>query len=624
MGDFVGVSGQNLRALANKLNDLAGVLAKEGPLIKSLMEAYSSQLDYAVFARNCTQNGEDSLTLGKRADRALTMDNEPHFGTPAGQAFQIPGWGIVHPPGTNGPFLGEWASGSYTLMPFDDSDQAQENEGMQDATALVGALKNPADPHSKQIFTEVALSVADHQNDHAYMQAYLNASGCSFPVPYSPAAANAALLHAAEAANNTDLFNQAKAALQSNLNDSAYVTAFAQATPISVTSFQGLPAVAANTLNRAQLGGLVDLKTASPAEQALWDDLTSKDNSLNRSDMYLLGFDGIGDGHAAVSYGNPDTAPNTAVYVPGTGSSLTGAGHDLGRSIGMYKLAEEQAPGQSASVYWLGYNAPQWNVPGPASQSFADAGGQQLAAFVNSLNADHVGADHVTVIGHSYGSTVVGDAFAHFGMKAGDAVFVGSPGTTVQTAGQLNVDPSHVWAGKAKFDPIPEISADVNPDHWFDDHSLRFGNDPTSTAFGGQTFDSGDGSSVATAHSGYWDDGSPSLANMTDIVLGKYQDVTQMPTDQQIGVLPSPNPIVTAGSLLQNGGHLLGDWGAPIEHAGDGIHAFGTATSNVSGAFGDFATGDYSGGLQTAEDIPGDLWSSTKSFGSAVGDLFDW
>src|SRR5438067_962804 len=33
---------------------------------------------------------------------------------------------------------------------------------------------------------------------------------------------------------------------------------------------------------------------------------------------------------------------------------------------------------------------------------------------------------------------------------------------------------------------------------------LEFGNDPTSSAFGGRTFDSDDGSTVAHAHSNYW------------------------------------------------------------------------------------------------------------------------
>nr|BFF22128.1 hypothetical protein GCM10025732_00930 [Glycomyces mayteni] len=39
----------------------------------------------------------------------------------------------------------------------------------------------------------------------------------------------------------------------------------------------------------------------------------------------LLGYDSAADGKAIVSVGNPDTADNTAVYVPGTGADLDGA-----------------------------------------------------------------------------------------------------------------------------------------------------------------------------------------------------------------------------------------------------------------------------------------------------------
>jgi hypothetical protein len=151
-----------------------------------------------------------------------------------------------------------------------------------------------------------------------------------------------------------------------------------------------------------------------------------------------------------------------------------------------YTSTNSQKPNSTASIYGSA-TTPSWNVPGAASQSFADAGAPKLAAFVNSFAANHSGAGHVTVIGHSYGSTLVGDALAHAGMKADDGVFVGSPGVTVDKASQLGLDPSHVWASKAKFDPVPEVSASLNPLNWYDDHSVRCGNDPTSSAFGGRT-----------------------------------------------------------------------------------------------------------------------------------------
>jgi hypothetical protein len=75
---------------------------------------------------------------------------------------------------------------------------------------------------------------------------------------------------------------------------------------------------------------------------------------------YLLGFDTHGDGHTIIANGNPDTADNTAVYVPGTGSKLENAGGDIKRMTETWREADAQAPGESTStITWIGYDAPQ-------------------------------------------------------------------------------------------------------------------------------------------------------------------------------------------------------------------------------------------------------------------------
>lgn len=175
-----------------------------------------------------------------------------------------------------------------------------------------------------------------------------------------------------------------------------------------VDSTNGLPADVADQMNRLRLQAEARKPDCPQRLKDLWTYLSDP----TKPDMYLLGYDNIGNGHVVVSFGNPDTAPNTAVYVPGTGSSLDGASGDLKRALTLYTSTNSQKPDSTASVYWLGYDAPGWSYPGPASQSFADAGAPKLAAFVNSLAVNHSGSDHVTVIGHSYGSTLVGDAFA--------------------------------------------------------------------------------------------------------------------------------------------------------------------------------------------------------------------
>jgi hypothetical protein len=67
--------------------------------------------------------------------------------------------------------------------------------------------------------------------------------------------------------------------------------------------------------------------------------------------------------------------------------------------------------------------------PRVGTTGLAHDGGQLLASEVNALNATHEGAAHMTVLGHSYGSTTVSDAAAGYGMHADDVVLVGCPGT---------------------------------------------------------------------------------------------------------------------------------------------------------------------------------------------------
>ena len=112
----------------------------------------------------------------------------------------------------------------------------------------------------------------------------------------------------------------------------------------------------------------------------------------------------------------------------------------------------------------MGYDAPDGfsdvriaNPPLPARD-----GGALLAGDVNSLGVTHVraGAPNITVLGHSYGSTTVADAFAGSGMKASNAVLIGCPGTDLaQDAGDFNLQGGQVYVGNASTDPVGWIGA---------------------------------------------------------------------------------------------------------------------------------------------------------------------
>ncbi|HUO39218.1 MAG TPA: alpha/beta hydrolase, partial [Mycobacterium sp.] len=260
-----------------------------------------------------------------------------------------------------------------------------------------------------------------------------------------------------------------------------------------------------------------------------------------------------GKGRAAIAIGNPDRAQNTAVIVPGTNSSVKGGwlydGHN--DAINLYDQSVRADPTHSTAVIaWMDYNAPEFDFQNPESAVIdpsklqqvgtpwmARTGGAVLAADVNSLAVTHQGPipSHVTVIGHSYGSTTVADAFANSGMRANDAVLIGCPGTDLaHSAAEFHLPGGNVYAGDASTDAISWIgeTGSVPP------NALNvalggplgqlagLGTDPAHEGFGAVRFRAevaGSHNVVPwfTDHSHYYDRGSEALHNMTEIATGR-------------------------------------------------------------------------------------------------------
>lgn len=250
---------------------------------------------------------------------------------------------------------------------------------------------------------------------------------------------------------------------------------------------------------------------------------------------YLLGFDDKKLGHVVMSIGNPDTADNVATYVPGTGSKLSSIDGDISRA----ELIQDQAtiadPTHStASIMWLGYDAPQSLVGDATDAKWADNAREPLSSFLTGIDTTHGGHVNSTVLGHSYGTLVAGETMRdHPNLPVDNAILVGSPGVGVNHAKNLNIPADHVWAATAKNDLVnmaPPPAGQLAPlkpkAYWrlFNDHSVMYGNDPTSDEFGGQTFNVADGhlpgwhGKLMPAHSQYWE--GDSLANMAKIVTG--------------------------------------------------------------------------------------------------------
>jgi pimeloyl-ACP methyl ester carboxylesterase len=165
------------------------------------------------------------------------------------------------------------------------------------------------------------------------------------------------------------------------------------------------------------------------------------------------------------------------------------------------------------------------DLPSASASGYADHSEQGLANFQQSLRLTHdpgLPQSNNTVIGHSYGSTVVGYAARdHGGLNANNLVLLGSPGTGVDSAGQLGVPPDHVWVGTSQNDAIRYVPS-VNPVDWItrDDHT-RFGLEPDDPSFGANTLPT----DPTAGHNDYWSK-PQSLDGMARIMTGQAPEGT--------------------------------------------------------------------------------------------------
>jgi len=145
------------------------------------------------------------------------------------------------------------------------------------------------------------------------------------------------------------------------------------------------------------------------------------------------------------------------------------------------------------------------------------------------------------VLGHSYGSLVVGSAAATPGLAADGLVFVGSPGVGVDSVHELQVPADRVWSTTSRTDVIQY--APVAPSSVVEDmvlsrlvpgagallafgtpeDELWHGRNPSDPAFGARVF----AGQADAGHLGYWEPGRPALDALATIALGGEPDVTR-------------------------------------------------------------------------------------------------
>lgn len=246
----------------------------------------------------------------------------------------------------------------------------------------------------------------------------------------------------------------------------------------SVGAMDGLPIAERDRINRTYFAGHPALDRLS--------------GYLNRGDAWLLGFDPRGDGRLIVAFGDPAKCPNVATYVPGAGASLAGISDELERAVTL----RERAGSSTSVIMWLGYDPPDF--ADAVLDRSARSGAVALREFQAGIVSHHDGPiDQRTLIGHSYGSVVIGVAGRSGPLNADDLVVLGSPGMGVRSSADL---PARVWASTAANDPIRLAPPAIH------------GPDPVSRGFGATTF-----ASARMGHSGYLDPGNPALDTVARI-----------------------------------------------------------------------------------------------------------
>ncbi|GMQ85938.1 MAG: hypothetical protein BMS9Abin07_1508 [Acidimicrobiia bacterium] len=258
------------------------------------------------------------------------------------------------------------------------------------------------------------------------------------------------------------------------------------------------------------------------------------------SDAEVLMLDLRGDGKVAIRLG-PADAEHVAILVPGTGADLAGTKLHVARARMLLDAAQRADPTSTVAViHALPFDMPDDILTFPLSPDcacnpyLATVGAPELTRFVAGLDLE--GAD-VTVIGYSYGSTVVGKALADEGLAAyvDRALFVGSPGVGVDRAVDLHLPPGSVFAAQAKGDVInnaPSMQPIVTGGLFGGPFGLvqgslwtlwraRVGNrlthglDPTAPSFGAQYVETGE-----FGHSEYFDD-LERLEHIANVVVGQ-------------------------------------------------------------------------------------------------------
>lgn len=264
--------------------------------------------------------------------------------------------------------------------------------------------------------------------------------------------------------------------------------------PDLVGGLNGVPAAVRDEANRARLpdeiaridaaladatrrrDGAMDEFTAASTQQEVAqltgqrDALAAVSRTLGQPDRHLLllDVDGHSQPRAAVAVGDVGTADNVGVLTPGFTSTVAGSLENYTRDVSELRnktddLSALEGGRSTATVVWMGYDAPQWSNVGSPINSVglpfaAQRGGDELAGFYQGVTASRPEHDpHLVALGHSYGSTTTGYALQQ--APVDDAVFFGSPGLSTGDVADLQVPTGHASVIEANGDFVADLGS---------------------------------------------------------------------------------------------------------------------------------------------------------------------
>ena len=280
------------------------------------------------------------------------------------------------------------------------------------------------------------------------------------------------------------------------------------------------PSQAAAYFASAPAAQIQSLVTAEPVAVGNLDgapitvrfDANARDDGSRFAGRQVLGYEPGGDGRVIEVIGDLTTAKRIAIMVPGSDTTLanfdTGLGGVNRRAPAWQarQLATAAGP-DTAVVAWLGYDTPHGIGRGAIRSELGQAGADALVQFLDGLTIQCPHAT-ITVIGHSYGTVVLGHAARRLPTTVTDLIAIGSPGMDVDHESDLHTT-ARVWAGSDPTDwtlHLPDLRI-LGAGH---------GTNPTRPGFGALPLDVHD----AAGHDGYFVPGTTALASIAAVVNG--------------------------------------------------------------------------------------------------------